>query len=312
MGRMVGAACRAILVAAASSLVAVQAGFADWRDEIDLLRVGVFAPTGAAYDATRLEPFRLYLQDRARVPVALVTFDSYDALIAAHEAADIDYGINTATSFATAAVSCGCVEAIAAPVAADGALGFHSILVASADSDIASLADARGKSLALTGADSVAGRLVPMAAFAEEGIAPRQYFTRIATVEDPRAAITAVLSGDVDVGVGWSSLTGPSATGYDFGVLSRMVAADELDMARIRVIWKSPLIPFGPHVVRSTLPPELKQLLGQALTLMAQTNPQALDAVDRLGFGGGGFTTPDASLYSVVIDLVTPEEASGQ
>jgi phosphonate transport system substrate-binding protein len=77
-------------------------------------------------------------------------------------------------------------------------------------------------------------------------------------------------------------------------------------MDRIRIVWESSLIPFGPHAIRSNLPPELKRILSGALLSMASEDIEALDAVDRLGFGGGGFASPDASLYASVVALVTP------
>ena len=88
------------------------------------------------------------------------------------------------------------------------------------------------------------------------------------------------------------------------------VAEGRLDMNRVRVVWESRLIPFGPHALRSNLPEELKGVLSGALLSMARDDPEALDAVDRLGFGGGGFATPDASLYALAIDLVTPPSES--
>jgi phosphonate transport system substrate-binding protein len=285
---------------------------ADWRDDFNVLRVGVLAGTDSAYRIASLEPFRVYLQDRIGVPVEIVPAGSYDALIDAQISGGIDYAIYSATSFATAAVRCECIEPIGAPVAADGALGFHSILVAAADAPIESLADARGKSIALAGADSVAGRLVPLQAFAAEGIVPPQYFTRVETVADPKAAIQALLAGDVDVAVGWSSLTGPAISGYDFGVLTRMVADGSLGMDSIKIIWRSELIPFGPHAVRADIPPELRSLLSQALLAIASEDPRALDSVDRLGFGGGGFASPGPDLYGVVLDLVKPRDTAAR
>lgn len=304
--------CCLVGAVSVSWLFAINFAAADWRDEVEVLRVGVSAPRGTAYRVTILEPFRTYLQEKTGLPVEVVAVEGYPELIEAQTSGEINYGIYSATSFATALVSCECVEAIAAPVADDGALGFHAILVARTDSEIKSLDDARGKSIALTGPDSVAGRQIPMQAFAADGIVPRQYFLRIATEPDPRTAILALLAGDVDVAVGWSSLTGRALTGYDFGVLTRMVADGDLSMGQVRIIWRSPLIPFGPHAVSADLPPELKQILAQAMRSIATERPLALDAVDRNGFGGGGFTTPDSSLYSIVVDLVRPETDSSQ
>ena len=100
------------------------------------------------------------------------------------------------------------------PAAADGALGFHAILLARAGSAIRSLADAKGARLALAGEDSVAGRLVPMKAFEREGIVPAEFFSSVVRAADPKAAIAMLLSGEADLAVGWSSLSGdsPAAT----------------------------------------------------------------------------------------------------
>jgi len=44
---------------------------------------------------------------------------------------------------------------------------------------------------------------------------------------------------------------------------------------------------------------------------MATEDPEALDSIDRLGFGGGGFVTPEPTLYAGVMDLVKkPDTAS--
>lgn len=293
------------LLAAWLTLVAGGAA-AEWRDEIKVLKVGVLAAGDASYRALVLEPFRTYLQDRIGVPVEIVPVGSYAALIDAQIGARIQYAIHSVTSFATAAEECQCVEAIGAPVAAGGALGFHAILVARSDSPIRTLGDARDRRLAVAGEDSVAGHLIPMQGLSEAGIDPQKYFSRVVEASDPEEAIRGLLAGESDLAVGWSSLTGNEATGFDFGVLTKMVAEGALTMDQIRIVWQSPLVPFGPHVVRGDLPPELKSLLSDALRDMATADPAALDAVDRLGFGGGGFAVPDPSLYTVARDLVAP------
>lgn len=290
-------------------LIATGAVRADWRSEIEALKVGVIAGSDASYRLTVLEPFRAYLEGRIGLPVELVPLGTYAAMIDAQVGARIQYAILSVTGFATEVEQCQCVEAIGAPVAAGGALGFHAVLLARADGPVKTLADARDKRLALAGPDSVAGRLVPLKGLADEGIEPETYFSRIAESADPEAAIRSLVDGETDLAVGWSSLTGNPATGYDFGVLTRMVADGALSMDQVRIVWQSKLVPFGPHVVRSDLPPELKSLLAEALKDMATADPAALDAVDRLGFGGGGFTVPDPSLYAVARELVGPGSA---
>ena len=241
---------------------------ADWRDDFKVLRIGTVAPHGAAYDIARLEPFRAYLQDRLGLPVEIVATADYDALIDAQASARVQYAIHSASSYVTAEALCACVEPIALPSAFDGSRGFHSVLVAHAGSAIASLADARGKRLALTGADSVAGRLVPLKALAGQGIDPKSYFSSVLTAADPEQAVTMLFTDEADLAAGWSSLAGDAASGYSFGVFTRMVAAGALAMDRLKIVWQSPLIPFGPHVVRRDLPAELKTLIADALMAM--------------------------------------------
>jgi phosphonate transport system substrate-binding protein len=277
---------------------------ADWREDMKVLRIGIVADGDAAYRLGTLEPFRVYIQDRVGLPVEIVPAPSYDALIDAQARGDVGYALYSATSYATAVLRCDCVEALAAPIAADGALGFYSVLLARSNDEIASLADAKGKRVALGPADSVSGRLVPLQAFATDGIDPKSYFLSVATYPSPDAAVEALLDGEVDLAAAWSSLTGSAVQGYDFGALTHLVAEGRLDMRQVKIVWQSALIPFGPHAVRFDLPAELKAILSGALLTMATTDPEALDAIDRLGYGGGGFATPDESLYASVIALV--------
>lgn len=277
------------------------AAAADWRDDVKVLRVGVVLASNAPYRLAQLEPFRLYLQDKLGLPVEIAPERSYRALIEAQESARIPYAIHTASSFAAAAAACGCVEAVAVPTAMDGAKGFHAILLARSDGAIGSLADAKGARLALAPADSMTGYLLPMKEFEKEGIDPASYFAATSTLADQRSAVAALLRGETDVAAAWSSLTGDFTAGYSFGVLADMVASAELSMDEVRVIWQSPLIPFGPHVVRSDLPEELRSLLKDALLALAEENPAAYDAVDRVG--GGGFTEADTALFAAVSDI---------
>ncbi len=304
---------RSVLRVAALALavvgVAALPARAGWRDDLKVLRIGTVAPHGAAYDMARLEPFRAYMQDRLGLPVEIVATADYGALIDAQASARVQYAIHSASSYVTTEALCACVEPVALPTAFDGSHGFHSVLVAHAGGAIASLADARGKRLALTGADSVAGRLVPLKALAAEGIDARSYFSSLLTAPDPEQAITMLFTDEADLATGWSSLSGDAAQGYSFGVFTRMVSAGALAMDRLKIVWKSPLIPFGPHVVRRDLPEEAKTLIASALMAMADAAPDALDAVDGSSIGGGGFAPVTAKDYAVIEGLVAPASA---
>jgi len=303
MRRTLLAASACILAVAGQASAALAQ--ADWRAEMQVLRIGYLASPDPSVDAARLEPFRAYIESRIELPVELIPSTTYDSLIDAEVTGRVQYGIHSATSFAAADAACACLEPLAVPSALDGSTGFYAILLVRAESSIQSLADARGKRLALAGEDSVAGNLVPLKAFAEEGIDVGTYFADVSTYPGPEAAIAAMLAGNADLAVGWSSLAGDPAAGYSFGVLTRMVIDGRLLVDPLRVVWQSRRIPFGPHAVRRDMPAELKTILSDALQSMVVAAPEALEAVDRSGYGGGGFVAIDPAEYAVIADLVT-------
>ncbi len=63
---------------------------------------------------------------------------------------------------------------------------------------------------------------------------------------------------------------------------------------RIRVVWQSPLIPFGPVAVRASMPPELKILLLDSLLSLDDEAPEILDAVVTLPYARGAFARVEA------------------
>jgi phosphonate transport system substrate-binding protein len=302
---------RSTVLALVLAVTAGSSAQADWRDDLKVLRVGTIAPRGAAYQIAHLEPFRAYLERRLGLPVEIVTTSGYDALIDAQVSARVQYAIHSATSYATAAALCQCVEPIAVPAAADGSPGFHSVLVARADSEIQSIAGAEGKRLVLSGPDSIAGRLVPLEALARESMDPQKYFSTVLTASDPQDAVTRLFTDEADVAAAWSSLAGEAATGYSFGVFTRMVASGALSMERLHIIWQSPLIPFGPHVLRRDMPEELRSLIVDALAGMAEEAPDALDAVDGSSIGGGGFVPIADKDFAVIEELIASKAGGG-
>lgn len=277
---------------------------ADWRDELASLKIGVVADAGAAYTRVRLERFRTFIEARIELPVEIVPFPGYAALVDAHAAGRTDYAIHTALSYVATALRCRCVEPVAAPLAADGARGFHALLIARSGSGIESLRDVAGARLALTAEDSVAGHLAPLHALEGEGLDPESDLAAIIAAEDPEDALTMLFTDEADVAAAWSSLEGERATGYSFGALATMVASASLVMDEIGIVWQSPLIPFGPHAVRSDLPPELKILLLDALSSVGLEAPEILDDVDRSTHGGGGFARIEPDDYAFVEEVV--------
>lgn len=294
---------RRLILAAALVLSGMAPASADWREETRVLRIGYVASADPSGDRGRLDPFRAYLSERIGLAVELSPVATFEALMDAQIGGDVQYGIHSATSFAIADAACSCMEPVGVPAAFDGSTGYYSVLVVPADSAAQSLEDTRGMRLALAAGDSVGGHLVPLREFAQAGIDPAAHFGSVREYRGPEAAIDAVIAGDADVAVGWSSLSGDPAAGYSFGVLSQMVGDGRLSAHPLRIIWQSRRIPFGPHAVRRDLAPELKALLADALASMVTDSPEALEAVDRSGYGGGGFVSVDPADYAILAAL---------
>ena len=286
------------------------AAHADWRDDAKVLRIGILTAETPGADLARLEPFRAYLAQKIALPVELVPAMTMATLIEAETSGRVQYAILSAAAYAATAEICKCVEPLVLPTAMDGSRGFHAILLARADSQIQKLEDTDGARLALGAADSVAGSLIPLKEFAAAGIDPSSHFAALYESPGPVDAVRALLDGRADLALAWSSLAGDPATGYSFGPLTTMVASGALSMDQVRVVWQSPLIPFGPHAVRTDMPADEKTGLRDALTTMAAEAPDTLDAVDRSAYGGGGFVAASADDYAPLMALVAPGPAA--
>jgi ABC-type phosphate/phosphonate transport system substrate-binding protein len=209
----------------------------------------------------------------------------------------------TATAFATASAACDCVEPLVIGTDTDGNLGYHAVLVVGAGSAIASPADLAGMRLAVSARDSVAGRLLPLALFAADGVD----IAAIDLVEtgSPEAAMQRLLAGDADAALAWTSLTGERAAGFSRGVLSQMVAEGMLTMDAVEIAWTSPLIPNGPLSVLATMPIGLKEDMTAAMLDLAEADPPAFAAIG--GALGGPFVAADGAMFRPLVDLFAAE-----
>lgn len=281
----------AILVA----LLAASPAFAGWRDDLKVLKVGFIAGDNPAYEVARLEPFRARLQYGLAVPVELFPARTYQALMEAEASGRIQYAILSSLAYVALDQTCHCVEPLVQPTTQSGSLGFRALLVTRAGSGIDSLADARGKRLAIGARDSISGRIAPYSGLADEGIEPTTYFARTFETDDAEAALRSLLDGDADIAVAWSTADDPLSTTPGSGPIADLADRTDMTPPELKVIWSSDLIPFGPHAIRTDVPPEARAALLDTLETMKTTAPDAYEAVERRF--SGGFVAAQPSLY---------------
>jgi phosphonate transport system substrate-binding protein len=141
-------------------------------------------------------------------------------------------------------------EIFAQTVALDGSPGYWSMILAPADSELDSVEELltcdHSLDFGLGDPNSTSGYLVPMTfVFAANGVDPKECFQNVTNANHETNAM-AVANGQVDAA---SNNTESLA----------LIEKNKPDaFAKIKVIWKSPLIPADPMVWNTNLPQETK------------------------------------------------------
>ncbi len=282
---------------------------ADWRDEKKSLRIGIVGGDRPALARRHVEPFRQVLEQALQVKVTVLITENYTSLINTQANAGIDYGIHTASSFATVWTKCQCVEAMAAASLSSGVNRFYSIILAERG-EIDSVKTLAGKRVAIPGKKSLTGYILPARELQKQGLVLGDDRSDNDTVQlvpagSTEKALELFLGGEVDGVFGWSTMSGLASSGYSAGTLTELIRKSGRSAADFAILWKSAPIPGGPHVVSNKLPEPAKRIIKRLLLGLNDNSPAAYDAVEN--FNSGGFTKVDISDYQVLIDLVGGE-----
>lgn len=143
-------------------------------------------------------------------------------------------------------------EVFASVIDKDGNPGYWSLLLVNKDSNLQTLDDVlkNGKQLSYGAGDpnSTSGTLVPgYFLWGANNIEPKTFFKTLRAANH-EANLLSVINKQIDVAINNTEMLGryERNTGKD-------------PMESVRILWKSPLIPADPMVIRSDLPDELKQ-----------------------------------------------------
>ncbi|MGP1355425.1 phosphonate ABC transporter substrate-binding protein [Roseicyclus sp.] len=271
----------AALLAGATALSSTAALAQDWREQVPVFRIGLL---GGENEADRLREHacqQAYLEERLGVPVELYPASDYAGVMQGLLAGQLEFaGLGSAGYAGIYLQDPDAVVPLYTTMQIDGSLGYYSVMYVRADSDIMSLEDMEGRSLAFADPNSTSGYLVPLAELTEMGIDPEAYFSETGFGGGHEQAVVAVLQGQYDAGVTWTSGVGNIEEGYSRGNLRSMVDKDMLDMSEIRIIWQSNLITNGPRVIRSDLPQELRDQVMGAMMQLQVVDPECFNAIN--------------------------------
>lgn len=157
-------------------------------------------------------------------------------------------------------------EVIASTVGSDGTAGYWSLLIAHKDSPINSVEDmlANAADLNFGNGDpnSTSGFLVPgYYVFAQNKVEPNKIFKRTLNSNHEVNALS-VANKQVDVAT------------FNTEGMTRLEKTNPEKAAELKEIWRSPLIPSDPIVIRTTLEPEVQEILKSFLLSYGDTEDE--------------------------------------
>jgi phosphonate transport system substrate-binding protein len=232
------------------------------------------------------------LQTKLNCPVKLFIATNYTAEVEAMRAKKLDVG-----EFGPLGYIFAHQLAKAQPVAIFGTkarkpVTYTAALWVPADSQIKTVAQLKGHSLALSDPASTSGNLFPRYAMLKAGLNPDKD-VKIQYAGSHTASLLALVNGKVDAGE-VNSQQQATAT-----------AAHQFDASKFRTIWRSAPIPNDPITVRGDLPSTFKTAFARALFSLTPAQLKTVDA--ELGVDAGPIIGGSDALYSQIRELVALE-----
>lgn len=275
-------------------------------------RIGILAEPGAGNTVPGLSQLTRAFSMALGQKVEFLVAPDYTTLIEAQVAGRIEYAVYSAIAYAVIDEKCGCVEPLVAPTDADGAVGVRSVLV-TRDGKLPSLAAMPSHRVAVAPPQNLAGWQLPRAELAGTPSALSEAAPFLERAETASAAEAMLAEGRADAVFGWAPTGVASAETISGGTVARLIEAG-VPEANLKVIWKSGLLRYGPHVVSRNLDPETKRRLGVFLTNLKGQSPQIYDLLEPKH--SGGFVAVGREDYAVARSILgtvsTPEPAADQ
>ena len=286
---------------AATALMALASGAL--AEDLKEFRIGIL---GGENEADRLKSYQCLVDKLPGVlgveKVSLFPAADYDGVVQGLLGGTLDYAELGASGFAKIHLAdANAVEPILTTVQTDGSMGYYSIMVARKDKGYKSVADLKGKKLGFADPDSTSGYLIPLVTLPEAIGAPvKEYFAETGFGGGHENLVLEVVKGNFDAGTTFGSGVGDFKDGYTSGNLRKMVDKGILNMDDLVELWKSPLIPNGPIVVRSSMNADMKARFKDFMIKLPETDAACFSAIQGGDFKS--FTEVTVDFYKPIID----------
>ena len=236
----------------------------------------------------RFTPLAAYLSENLGIEVRLTILSSYGEVIEKTRTGEVDAAFLGSFTAALAISQLGFVP-LARPINMDGTSTYYGQIFVRKDSNIKTVADMKGKSLALVERATTAGYVFPMAWLKRQGIDDiSAYFSDYFFTGSHDAAIDAVLNNRADVGSAKNT------------IYEQMRESNPRIDNELVILASSPRVPSNALCIRTTLALQYKKQLKDLLLNLHQ-DPKGTEVLKKLG--AKRFVETGRDDYQPVIDL---------
>ena len=271
---------------------------ADWRKDLGTFRLGMVESTAHQLSPTELLKVRDAFSKTLSMPVEIIQMRDFPALIDAQASSRIEYAIYSAAAYSTAWISCECVTPLVAPVGLNGSIGTRTALFLDKSVSLANLATSKG--IAISGKDSLTAFGVPLSEFVSANGAMKGDETWLKFFDSADAAIAAIKSGVADAL--FASIPENQAIKQPLDPNDAVQNALLTSGRDFVTVWRSQVIPFGPHAIRKNLNPQVKDLLASFLVGLAASDPDLFELLSEPK--AANFAPISAETYAPSINAV--------
>ena len=224
----------------------------------DVLRVSAISDEAPTELLRKFKPLGAYLEKELGMQVEFVPVADYPAVVEALATDRLDLAWLGGFTFVQVRLKTGNAIPL---VQREQDAQFTSKFI-TANPEVKSLADLKGKTFAFGSISSTSGSLMPRYFMLKDGIKPESYFSRIGYSGAHDATAAWVQAGKVDGGV------------LNASVWDKLVAAGKVDTAKVRVFATTPAYYDYNWTVRGTLDPALTAKIKQAFLALDPANPE--------------------------------------
>lgn len=224
----------------------------------ETLRVSAIPDEAPTELLRKFKPLGAYLEQQLGMKVEFVPVADYPAVVEALATDRLDMAWLGGFTFVQVNLKTGKAMPL---VQREQDAAFTSTFI-SADPQVKSLKDLKGKTFAFGSISSTSGSLMPRYFMLQDGIKPESYFSRVAYSGAHDATAAWVQAGKVDAGVLNSS------------VWDKLVNSGKVDTTKVKVFATTPTYFDYNWTVRGTLDPALAEKIKQAFLALDPANPE--------------------------------------